>query len=90
MSSNPMNRDHYYAEMLKMMREQGGKDNPITLQLGVMKSSDSVAIDDLILNAEDLYIADYLVSELKKNDLVAVQKLNDDDMYVIIARVVSA
>lgn len=58
-----MQSDQYFAEMLSMMREQGRKDNPTTLQLGIMQSENSVKIDDLTLNAEDLYIADYLVAE---------------------------
>ena len=57
-----MKNDAFYAEMIGMMREQGKKDNPITLQLGVMQSSNSVKIDDLVLNSEDLYMADYLLS----------------------------
>lgn len=61
-NSSSMNSDHYFAEMLGMMRSQGAKDNPTTLQLGVMQSANSVKIDDLVLNAEDLYIADYLVA----------------------------
>ena len=61
-NSSSMQSDQYFAEMLGMMREQGRKDNPTTLQLGVMQSANSVKIDDLVLNAEDLYIADYLVS----------------------------
>lgn len=87
-----MNKDHYYAEMLNLMRSQGKIDNPTTLQLGEMQSSDSVLIDDLLLESEDLYIADYLAGSdgLKKGDIVAVQKLSDDDMYVILARVVGA
>ena len=36
-----MKNDAFYAEMIGMMREQGKKDNPITLQLGVMQSSNS-------------------------------------------------
>lgn len=55
-------KDHCYAEMLQMMRSMGSKDNPITLQIGVMLNPTSVKVDDLILNAEDIYIADYLVS----------------------------
>lgn len=87
-----MNKDHYYAEMLNLMRSQGKIDNPTTLQLGEMQSSDSVLIDDLLLESEDLYIADYLAGSdgLKKGDIVAIQKLSDDDMYVILARVVGA
>ena len=57
MATDSMKNDAFYAEMLQMMREQGKKDNPITLQLGVMLSANSVKIDDLVLNAEDLYIA---------------------------------
>lgn len=55
------NSDFAYTEILNMMREQGRKDNPTTLQIGIMQSPNSVKIDDLILNAEDLYIADYLL-----------------------------
>lgn len=139
-SSSSMQSDQYFAEMLNMMREQGRKDNPVTLQLGVMQSANSVKIDDLVLNAEDLYIADYLVSGytrkikvpyvsgvtvdttqesgfvsanssgkysdpdtrtstqsqitftdgLKKGDLVAVQKLQNTNKYVILVKVVGA
>ena len=135
-----MKNDHQYAEVLEMMRSQGAKDNPTLAQIGVMQSSNSVKIDDLVLEAEDLYIADYLVAGytrelkipyvsgvtvdttqndpfgtvdsegnyhdpdtrvtrqnkitytdgLKKGDLVAVQKLNDTNKYVILARVKEA
>lgn len=119
-NGNSMQSDQYFAEMLSMMREQGRKDNPTTVQLGVMQSEDSVKIDDLTLYAEDLYIADYLVSGyarelsvpyvsdvsadvqvskqdkltcadgLKKGDLVAVQRLQNTNRYVILAKVVEA
>lgn len=135
-----MKNDAFYAEMIEMMRAQGRKDNSITLQLGVMQSSNSVKIDDLVLKAEDLYIADYLIAGytrqikipyvsgvtvdttqhdpfgsvdaqgqyhdpdtrvstqakityidgLKKGDLVAVQRLNDTNKFVILARVKEA
>lgn len=156
-SSSSMQSDQYFAEMLGMMREQGRKDNPSTLQLGIMQSANSVKIDDLVLYAEDLYIADHLVAGytraikvpyvsdvevktstkgaladasltvqsgeyvtsvtlnkqtgeyvsdvtaeitkqssitytdgLKKGDLVAVQKLQNTNRYVILAKVVEA
>lgn len=57
-----MENDQQYAEMLNMMRAQGSKDNPTTLLLGIMQSADSVKIDDLILNKEDLYISTHLLS----------------------------
>lgn len=133
---NEMKNDQSYLRVMELMRSQGAKDNPVTLQLGIMQSPTSVKIDDLVLNAEDLYIADYLVAGytrqikvpyvsgvsvdttqsnpfaskdnpdpdtrtwkesqitytdgLKKGDLVAVQKLDGNNMYVILARVVSA
>ena len=121
MANNPssMHSDQYFAEMLNMMREQGRKDNPTTLQIGVMQSATSVKLNDLILTAEDLYIADHLVAGytrapkvpyvssvtdtqastqatltftdgLKKGDLVAVQKLQYTNKFVILAKVVEA
>lgn len=116
-SRSSMQSDQYFAEILMLMREQGRKDNPTTLQIGVMQSANSVKVDDLVLYAEDLYIADYLVSGyskeitisydndstssdpdteteitftggLKKGDLVAVQKLQNTNRYVILAKVV--
>lgn len=62
---NSMNKDHLYAEVLEMMRQQGCKDNPTTLQLGIMQSSNKVKIDDLILNAGDLYIAENFMQGYK-------------------------
>lgn len=117
-----MKSDALYAELAQTMRTQGGKDNPVTLQIGVMQGSDSVKIDDLILTSEDLYIAAHLMEGyeyplkipyvqdkqfrlsgtatslceiavrakgLQKGDLVAVQKLNNTNKYVILERVVT-
>lgn len=126
------NNDYWYTEMISMMREQGRKDNPTILQLGIMQSPNSVKINDLILNAEDFYVADYLISGykhkietpyvsdvsldvksgvydvksvtanvtkqdtityaegLQKGDIVAVQRLNGTNKYVILAKVVQA
>lgn len=90
-NSSSMQSDSYFAEMLEMMRAQGRKDNPTTLQLGIMQSANSVKIDDLVLYAEDLYIADHLAGgKLKKADLVAVQRLQSTNRYVILAKVVEA
>lgn len=57
-----MDNNYNYAQMLEMMRSQGAKDNPSTIQIGEMLSANSCKIDDLTLNPEDLYIADYLVA----------------------------
>lgn len=57
-----MKDDYQYAEMLQLMRSQGSKDNPETMKIGVMLSSNSVKLDDLTLYPEDLYIADHLMA----------------------------
>lgn len=62
MADSDMKNDHNYADMLEMMRSQGAKDNPSTIQIGEMLSANSCKLDDLTLNPEDLYIADYLVA----------------------------
>ena len=82
-----MKSDHNYAEMLNIMREQGRKDNPTTLQIGVMQSSNSVKVDDLVLNAEDLYVSDMYKDTLVKGDLVVIQRLNTNK-YIILTKVV--
>jgi len=110
------NAEEHYANMLQFMRDQGAHDNPETLYLGTMLSSDSVEIDGLKLEAEDILIADYLKegweipvtqpywvgyystkesivrkgSGLKKGDIVAVMKCENNDTYVILCKVVSA
>jgi hypothetical protein len=102
--------DHFYAELVKMMQEQGAKHNPTTLQLGVMLSKDKVQLGDIVLERDDLYIASHLVNpyerkvrisgssintitftdELKAGDIVAIQRLHNSDMFVILAKVVEA
>ena len=116
------NADQLYFEFSQMMRDQGAYYNPETLYIGTVKRWDSkiqIEIDDLILDEDDLYIADYLMAGykfplktsyvssvnfgsetsgktnpavrsegLKKGDLVAVMKCNDNDTYVILSRVV--
>jgi hypothetical protein len=84
-----MQNDQFYLEMLNTMREQGRKDNPTPIQLGTMLTSNSVKLDDLVLNAEDLYIASYCKGNLIAGDLVAVQRLKSN-MFVILAKVVQA
>ena len=79
--------DYHYAEMLNLMREQGRKDNPTTLQLGIMRSTDSVQIGDLILHAEDLYISDNC-RNLQAGNVVAVEKLHDTNKFIILSKVV--
>lgn len=62
MQRDTSNKDYWYAQLLEVMKEQGGKSVPPTLQLGIMQSATSVKIGELILNAEDLYIAEHLLA----------------------------
>lgn len=56
------NSDKRYVDMLNLMRKQGSKDNPVTLELGIMQGSDSVKIGDLVLDKDDILIADHLLA----------------------------
>jgi hypothetical protein len=79
-----------YTELLTLMRKQGAKDNPTTLVLGVMRGLSSLKVGNLMLDKEDIYVAEDLSkSGLVQGDMVAVMKLNNCDKYVILAKVVS-
>ena len=54
--------DKYYADLVKIIREQGAKNNPTTLLLGVMQSEKSVKIGDLLVEKNDIYIASELIA----------------------------
>jgi len=56
------NAEEHYANMLQFMRNQGAHDNPETLYIGTMLSSNSVEVDGLKLDEDDFLIADYLKS----------------------------
>lgn len=115
--------DKDFAKLLGIMREQGSKDNPTTLELGIMTSSNTCSLGDLELEADDILINEYLVtppqikyeatmkvkggtnnsyegtiteaeytktSKLKKGDMVVLMRVEDQDMYVILCKVVDA
>lgn len=54
------NAEEHYIGLLHSMRDQGAHDNPETLYIGTMLSSDSVEVDGLQLDSDDILIADYL------------------------------
>lgn len=49
-----------YEEMLKVMRNEGGKDNTAPIQLGIMDSATDCSIGKLKLSGDDLLIAEHL------------------------------
>lgn len=61
-TDDDMKSNYQAVRILDTMRTQGAKDNPSTIQIGEMLSANSCKLDDLTLNPEDLYIADYLVA----------------------------
>ena len=76
-----------YEQIIKLMRKQGGVNNPPVPQLAEMTGAAECDIGDLILDNDDLLVADHLKDELKKGDTVLVQRV-DDETYVIIERLV--
>lgn len=90
-----------YEELLKIIRLEGSKNNPASIQIGVMNSSISCSIGELSLSSEDLLIEEhlttgyytkkedktYFVDKLKQGDLVAVYRFSDTK-YIIIGKLV--
>lgn len=75
-----------YEKLLEIMRKQGSKDNPSSLQLGRCENN-KVKVGNQILDPEDYMIADGL--KIKKGDLLLVYQINDAQ-FIVICKVVSA
>ena len=76
-----------YEQILTLMRQQGGKSNPSVPVLAEMTSATTCAVGDLILDADDLLVAEHLKGDLQKDNVVLVQRLSDEK-YAIIERLV--
>lgn len=49
-----------YSELLGIMRKEGKKDNPPTIQRGIMKDATSCLAGELFLSGDDLLVAEHL------------------------------
>jgi hypothetical protein len=80
-----------YSELLNLMREQGAKYNPPTIQLGRVISATplKIIIGDLQLDKSDIYINDSIKSSLIIGDLVAVLPMEDRQKFIVLCKVVS-
>lgn len=75
-----------YEKLLEIMRKQGSKDNPSSLQLGRYENN-KVKIGNQILDSEDYLIADGL--KVTDGDLLLVYQISDAQ-FIIVCKVVSA
>ena len=86
-----------YEKIINTMQKNARKVQPQDLQIAVMKSSTTCQKGDLVLDRDDLLIAEHLltgyiaadesiISPLKKGDLVLIKRISDEK-YVIIERV---
>lgn len=82
--------DKDFAKLLKLMQRQGEANNPTGLEVGVMNSSNTCSIGDLELDKDDILLNSSLKGNLKKGDTVVAMQLGDQDMYVILCKVVDA
>lgn len=76
-----------YERIITLMRQQGGVNNLPVPGLAEMRSPDECDIGDMVLDSDDLLVADHLKGKLEKGDTVLVQRVNDE-YYVIIERLV--
>lgn len=54
--------DKDFAELLKMMQKQGGANNPVGLEIGIMTGVKSCIVGELELDEEDLLISKHLLT----------------------------
>ncbi len=87
-----------YEEILKVMRNEGKKDNTAPIQIGIMADANSCKIGKLVLLGSDLLMAEHLktgyqkdndtfIEPLKSGDRVAVYRFSDE-LYIILERLV--
>lgn len=76
-----------YEQFIKLMREEGAANNPYTPFRAEMTDTEKCDIGDLVLDKDDLLVAEHLKGKLKKGDTVLVQRISDET-YVIIEKVV--
>lgn len=93
-----------YEKLLKIMQEEGMKNNPAKIVIGIMKSPTECEVAKNILDQDDFYVAEHLSmkknvndkekqvekiqSLLKAGDMVAVYRLSDEK-YLILDKVVN-
>ena len=91
------NEDYYYAQLIKIMRKNGSKDNPKPPQLATVIYRDKKNVEnpiqikvgtDLLLNAEDLYLPSG--SDFEEGDMVLVNRVLNTNKYIIYFKVVDA
>lgn len=76
-----------YEQIITLMRQQGCIGNLPVPRLAEMTAETKCDIGDLVLDNDDLLVADHLKGKLKKGDTVLVQRVNDET-YAIIERLV--
>lgn len=74
-----------YERILEVMRNQGKKDNPESLQLARV-SNKQIILGEQKLDPEDYLIADGI--SLENGDTVVIIQISDDQ-YIVICKVVS-
>lgn len=82
-----------YSEILSVMRNEGKKDNPASLRLGIMQDAASCIAGDLLLSGDDLLVAEHLKTGYHyavdntvpslKNDSTFIEPLKEGDTVII-------
>lgn len=76
-----------YEQIIKLMRQQGKVNDLPVPRLAEMTAPEECDVGDLILDNDDLLVADHLKGKLKRGDTVLVQRVSDET-YAIIERLV--
>lgn len=71
-----------YERIIDIMRQQGSKSNPASIQIGTMESATTCSIGKLKLSDDDLLVAEHLKTGFHKSVNNYTPSLQSDITYV--------
>lgn len=71
-----------YERIIEIMRQQGSKSNPASIQIGTMDSATTCSIGKLKLSEDDLWVAEHLKTGFHKLVNNNIPSLQNDDTFV--------
>jgi hypothetical protein len=68
--------------MINIMRQQGSKGNPASIQIGTMESATTCSVGRLKLSDDDLLVAEHLITGFHKSVNNNDPSLQNNDTFV--------
>lgn len=79
-----------YVELIKLIKDRGADNNPPSIQLGTMVTTNILKMGDLQIDGDNLLINEYWKDKVAPGDIVAVLATESRQTYIVLAKVVKA